>query len=98
MPEKPGRTGRHGRTRIVDRLATHAMREGWRYARAAEVGLPPIPRGLLLDLSSPTKVPELLALGVSIVCNDNDNPDHQPLKRYKWIIFLSIISFITIVL
>lgn len=47
------------------------MKEGWRYVRAAEVALSPIPRGYLLDCSSPTKVPEYLALGVPVVCNDN---------------------------
>ncbi len=51
------------------------MREGWRYVRAAEVGLSPFPRGFLLDSASPTKVPEYLALGVPVVCNDN--PDQQ---------------------
>ena len=38
------------------------MGEGWRYVRAAEVGLSPFPRGFLLDSASPTKVPEYLAL------------------------------------
>jgi glycosyltransferase involved in cell wall biosynthesis len=47
------------------------MKEGWRYVRAAEVALSPFPRGYLLDCSSPTKVPEYLALGVPVVCNDN---------------------------
>ena len=47
------------------------MKEGWRYVRAAEVALSPIPRGPLLDCGSPTKVPEYLALGVPVVCNDN---------------------------
>lgn len=56
------------------------MREGWRYVRAAEVGLSPIPRGALLDVSSPTKVPEYMALGVPVVCNDN--PDQEGLIRY----------------
>lgn len=51
------------------------MREGWRYVRAAEVGLSPFPRGFLLDSASPTKVPEYFALGVPVVCNDN--PDQQ---------------------
>lgn len=51
------------------------MREGWRYVLAAEVALSPIPRGYLLDCSSPTKVPEYLALGVPVVCNDN--PDQE---------------------
>jgi glycosyltransferase involved in cell wall biosynthesis len=48
-----------------------------RYVRAAELGLSPIPRGPLLDVGSPTKVPEYLALGVPVVCNDN--PDQQAL-------------------
>ncbi|WIM06122.1 MAG: glycosyltransferase [Candidatus Nitricoxidivorans perseverans] len=47
------------------------MEEGWRYIRAAEVGLSPFPRSYLLDSASPTKVPEYLALGVPVVCNDN---------------------------
>ena len=47
------------------------MHEGWRYVRAAELGLSPIPRGSLLDCGSPTKVPEYLALGIPVVCNDN---------------------------
>ncbi len=52
------------------------MREGWRYVAAAEVGLSPFPRGYLLDSASPTKVPEYLALGVSVVCNDNPDQKH----------------------
>lgn len=55
------------------------MREGWRYVLAAEVGLSPFPRGFLLDSASPTKVPEYLALGVPVVCNDN--PDQAKLIR-----------------
>ena len=51
------------------------MHEGWRYVRAAELGLSPIPRGFLLDCGSPTKVPEYLALGIPVVCNDN--PDQE---------------------
>lgn len=47
------------------------MKEGWRYITAAEVALSPFPRGFLLDSASPTKVPEYLALGVPVVCNDN---------------------------
>lgn len=47
------------------------IEEGWRYVRSAEVGLSPFPRGPLLDSASPTKVPEYLALGVPVVCNDN---------------------------
>jgi glycosyltransferase involved in cell wall biosynthesis len=51
------------------------IQEGWRYVRAAEVGLSPIPRGPLLDCGSPTKSLEYLALGVPVV--GNDNPDQK---------------------
>ena len=47
--------------------------QGWKYVRRAEVGLSPIPRGPLLDVGSPTKAIEYLALGVPVV--GNDNPD-----------------------
>jgi glycosyltransferase involved in cell wall biosynthesis len=46
------------------------MREAWRYVRAAEVGLSPIPRGPLYDCASPTKAAEYLALGVPVLAND----------------------------
>ena len=55
------------------------MKDGWRYVRAAEIAFSPIPRGKLLDCGSPTKVPEYLALGVPVVCNDN--PDQEELIR-----------------
>lgn len=55
------------------------MLEGWRYARAAEIGFSPIPRGALLDMGSPTKVPEYLALRIPVVCNDN--PDQAKVIR-----------------
>lgn len=55
------------------------MLEGWRYVRAAEVALSLFPRGFLLDSASPTKVPEYLALGVGVVCNDN--PDQAKVIR-----------------
>ncbi|MBI1890596.1 MAG: glycosyltransferase family 4 protein [Burkholderiales bacterium] len=45
----------------------------WRYVRAAEIGLSPIPRGFLLDCGSPTKAIEYMALGLPVV--GNDNPD-----------------------
>jgi glycosyltransferase involved in cell wall biosynthesis len=47
------------------------IQEGWRYVRAAEIGLSPFPRGPLLDSCSPTKSLEYLALGVPVVGNDN---------------------------
>jgi glycosyltransferase involved in cell wall biosynthesis len=47
--------------------------EAWRYVRAAALALSPIPRGELLDVGSPTKVAEYLALGVPVL--GNDNPD-----------------------
>lgn len=53
--------------------------EAWRWVRAAEVALSPIPRGELLDVGSPTKVPEYLALGVPVL--GNDNPDQAQVIR-----------------
>jgi glycosyltransferase involved in cell wall biosynthesis len=47
------------------------MSQAWRYARAAEVGLSPIPRGFLLDMGIPTKALEYMALNVPVLCNDN---------------------------
>ena len=55
------------------------IEQGWRYVRAAEIGLAPYPRGSLLDSGSPTKVVEYLALGVPVVANDN--PDQQRILR-----------------
>ena len=47
------------------------MSEAWRYVAAAEIGLSPIPRGYLLDMGSPTKAVEYMALGLPVVMNDN---------------------------
>ncbi|HEY0563558.1 MAG TPA: glycosyltransferase [Methylophilus sp.] len=51
------------------------MHEAWRYVVAAEVGLSPFPRDTLLDMASPTKAVEYMALGLPVVVNDN--PDQQ---------------------
>ena len=63
-------------------LGNHVLLTGWLpqraalgYALRAEVGLSPIPRGALFDVSSPTKLVEYLALGIASVANDI--PDQQ---------------------
>jgi glycosyltransferase involved in cell wall biosynthesis len=63
-------------------LGGHVLLTGWLpqrralgYAVRAEVGLSPIPRGALFDVSSPTKLVEYLALGIPSVANDI--PDQQ---------------------
>lgn len=63
-------------------IEEHVLLTGWLpqrtalgYAVRAEVGLSPIPRGTLFDVSSPTKLVEYLALGIPSVANDI--PDQQ---------------------
>jgi glycosyltransferase involved in cell wall biosynthesis len=63
-------------------LGNHVLLTGWLpqrtalgYAVRAEVGLSPIPRGTLFDVSSPTKLVEYMALGIPSVANDI--PDQQ---------------------
>ncbi|TFW36006.1 glycosyltransferase family 4 protein [Massilia horti] len=58
-------------------LGEHVLLTGWLpqetalgFAVRAEVGLSPIPRGTLFDVSSPTKLVEYLALGIPSVAND----------------------------
>ncbi|QJE03101.1 glycosyltransferase family 4 protein [Massilia forsythiae] len=58
-------------------LERHVLLTGWLpqraalgYALRAEVGLSPIPRGELFDVSSPTKLVEYMALGIPSVAND----------------------------
>lgn len=66
------------RRQIAERgLEKHVLLTGWLpqraalgYAVRAEVGLSPIPRGVLFDVSSPTKLVEYLALGIPSVAND----------------------------
>lgn len=71
------------RQAIVDSgLADHVWLTGWlpqgeglALLRHADVGLSPIPRGALFDVSSPTKAAEYLALGLP--CVGNDIPDQK---------------------
>ena len=45
--------------------------EAWRFVAAAEIGISPFPRGYLLDMASPTKAIEYMALGIPVLMNDN---------------------------
>ena len=53
--------------------------EAWRFVRASEVAVSPIPPSSELDCGSPTKAVEYLALGVSTV--GNDQPDQARVIR-----------------
>lgn len=59
-------------------VAEYVLWTGWlpatkalSYVKAAEVGLSPCPRGFLLDMGSPTKAVEYMALRVPVIVNDN---------------------------
>ncbi|MES2260813.1 MAG: glycosyltransferase family 4 protein [Pseudomonadota bacterium] len=54
-----------------------APEQGWRYLRAARIGLSPFPRTRILEMASPTKVCEYLAYGIPVVANDQ--PDQAAL-------------------
>lgn len=47
--------------------------DAWALLKGADLAISPIPRGPLLDVSSPTKLLEYLALGIP--CIGNDSPD-----------------------
>ena len=53
------------------------MQDAWRRIREADIGLSTVPRGVVFDVSSPTKAVEYLALGLPAVVNDI--PDQQAL-------------------
>lgn len=50
--------------------------QAWQLLVAADVALSYIPRGALLDVSSPTKLLEYLALGLPAVANDSPDQQH----------------------
>ena len=63
-------------------LSAHVWLTGWlpqeqalSLLKCADLGLSPIPRGVLFDVSSPTKAVEYLALGLP--CVGNDVPDQR---------------------
>jgi len=51
------------------------LEEAWKLVRRADIGLSPVPRGFLLDASSPTKILEYYALRLPVVCNDSPEQD-----------------------
>ncbi|MBA5690091.1 glycosyltransferase [Rugamonas apoptosis] len=52
-----------------------AAREAWPLLAGADLAVSYVPRGALLDISSPTKILEYLAL--ALPCVGNDNPDQM---------------------
>lgn len=63
-----------GRVEVTGALP---MQDAWRRIREADIGLSTVPRGVVFDVSSPTKAVEYLALGLPAVVNDI--PDQQAL-------------------
>lgn len=70
---------RHGVADAIVWTGWLPTEEAWGYARAAEIGLSPIPRGPLLDVGSPTKAIEYMSLKLPVV--GNDNPDQALVIR-----------------
>jgi glycosyltransferase involved in cell wall biosynthesis len=66
--------GLRDRVEITGALPMH---DAWRRIREADIGLSTVPRGVVFDVSSPTKAVEYLALGLPAVVNDI--PDQQAL-------------------
>lgn len=50
--------------------------EGWRRMVGCVAGLSPIPRGVIFDVGSPTKVVEYFALGLPVLANDQPDQAH----------------------
>lgn len=53
--------------------------QAWALLKGADIAISPIPRGPLLDVSSPTKLLEYLALGMP--CIGNDSPDQAEVLK-----------------
>lgn len=52
-----------------------SMAEAWQWVSTAQCAYSPIPLGPILDMGSPTKVPEYMALGAMVI--GNENPDQR---------------------
>ena len=72
LREEIGRKGLQGKVEISGWMP---QLEGISLLASVDVGLSPIPRGKLFDVSSPTKAVEYLACGIP--CVGNDIPDQQ---------------------